>query len=383
MIDPHEMKVLIVDDMPSVTKFIHRMMKNIGYGKEFFFANSGLEALALLKKVAIDLVLLDYSMPNMSGNEVLHRIREEKRLRDTSVIMITAQAYSDFVAEMGESEVDAYIIKPVTTRVLEEKISAVIDKVNNPSPMHYHLKKARVFEEAGDLDSAILEARLAVEANPHVTRPIRELGYFLYRKNEIEEGKKCFLKAISMNKLDVSAFHYLGQIYLKQKDIEKAAHYLEKAMRISPRHLQRGIDFGKTLVQMNKVPKALQVFTTVLELSKSTPELQEDIIDFCIENKIDEFAVKLLESLIQVRPRRADLLFKLGKILERLGKRSKAIAHLVKASQIDDKNLDIKLHLAEDYLSLKKPMLAEKSLKEVINADPDNKFAKELLKQCI
>ena len=186
-----------------------------------------------------------------------------------------------------------------------------------------------------------------------------------------------------MNKLDVSAFHYLGQIYLKQKDIEKAAHYLEKAMRISPRHFQRGIDFGKTLVQMNKVPKALQVFTTVLELSGSTPELQEDIIDFCIENKIDEFAAKLLESLIQVRPKRADLFFKLGKTLERLGKPSKAIAYLARASQIDNGNLDIKLHLAEDYLSLKKPILAEKSLKEVISVDPHNKIAKELLKQCI
>ena len=246
MIDVHEMKVLIVDDMPSMCKFIHKMMRNIGYGKEFIFSYSGKDALEQLKKQPVDLVLLDYNMPEISGSEILSNIRDDRDLRDTPVIMVTAEAYSDFVAEVGESEVDAYILKPITMKILEEKISFVIDRYNNPPPMLYHLKRAREFEDKGDLDSAIQEALLAREANPDVTRPIRELGYFYYKKNDLKEAETWLLKAADMNKLDVIAFHYLGEIYLRWKDIEKAAHYLERAMRISPRHLQRGIHFGKT-----------------------------------------------------------------------------------------------------------------------------------------
>ena len=96
------------------------------------------------------------------------------------------------------------------------------------------MKKARDFEDTGDYESAVTEARLAMEANPNVTKPMRELGYIYYKKNDLDEAKKWFEKAADLNKLDVLAFHYLGQIYLKQDDIEKAVHYLDRAMKISP-----------------------------------------------------------------------------------------------------------------------------------------------------
>jgi CheY-like chemotaxis protein len=376
------MKVLIVDDMPSMCKFIHKMMRNIGYGREFMFANSGKEALEQLKKEPVDLVLLDHNMPEMPGSEVLGNIRGDRDLRDIPVIMITAEAYSDFVAEVGESEVDAYILKPITMKILEEKVSYVIDKYNNPPPMLYHLKRAREFEDRGDLDSAIQEAILAKEANPDVTRPIRELGYYYYKKNDLEEAEKWLLKAAEINRLDVIAFHHLGEIYLEWKDIEKAALYLEKAMRISPRHLERGIHFGKTLIQMKIVPKAIQVFEKTLDYAGNPVELREEIANFCIKEEVDEYATKLLQSLVGEQPNRSDLLLKLAILLEKLGDRPKAITHLVRASNIDQDNMDIKIRLARNYLALKKPILAERPLRDIINKNPDNEAARELLKQC-
>ncbi|MBN2418308.1 MAG: response regulator, partial [Deltaproteobacteria bacterium] len=162
MIELQEMSVLLVDDMPSMTKFIHKMMRNLGFGKEFFMAHSGREALEILKTEDIDIVFLDYNMPVLSGSDVLNHIREDRRLRDIPVLMVTAEAYSDFVAEIGESEVDAYILKPITVQVLGEKIRQVIDKINNPAPMDYHLKRARALEDEGDSESAIIEAKLAM-----------------------------------------------------------------------------------------------------------------------------------------------------------------------------------------------------------------------------
>lgn len=383
MIDPQEMRVLLVDDMPSMNKFVHKMMRNIGFGKDFFYANSGKEALELLKSEEIDIVLLDYNMPEMSGNEVLSYIREDRSLRDIPVVMVTAEAYSDFVAEIGESEIDAYILKPITVQVLEEKVSQAIQKYNNPSPMTYHLKRAREFEENGDYELAIQEAHLAMEANPNVTKPIRELGYIYYKKNDLEEAIKWFNKAAKLNELDVFAFHYLGQIYLKLEDIEKAVFYLDKAMKISPRHLERGLDFAKTLVRMGMTKRAIQVFDRTLELSGSTPEFKEEIIDFCIENGLNSYSVKLLESLIIECPNKADLLFKLGLQLEKIKEMNKAIAHLTRASQIDNENVEIRIHLARDYISINKPMLAERPLKEIMNIEPENETAQELLRQCL
>ncbi len=296
--------------------------------------------------------------------------------------MVTAEADMDFVAEIGESDIDAYLLKPINVALLEEKISFVVKKANNPPPMVYHLKKARDFEESGDIDAAIREAELAVEANPNVTRPIRELGYFYFIKNDLKEAEKWLLKAAKLNNMDVFAFHHLGEIYLKLNDIEKASHYFEKAMKISPRQISRGIDFGKTLVKMKMSEKAIQVFDKTLELSGSTFELREEIADFCINEGVDEYVVKLLESIVKELPDRSDLFFKLGKTLEKLGQTNKAATYLINAAGIDKENVDIRLHLAKSYLTADKTVLAEKPLKEILKISPDNKQAKELLKQC-
>ena len=382
MIDINEMTVLIVDDMVSMCKSIHSMMRVIGYGRNVLFAYNGKEALNILQKEPIDLVLLDYNMPVMSGGEVISHIREDRNLRDLPVIMVTAQAYQDYVAEAAESVIDAYILKPFTIKVLEDKISFVIEKANNPPPMVEHLKNAMNLDDEGDIDGAIREAKLAMKAEPSSSRPICDLGYYCYKNNDLKEAERWLLKAAEMNCLDMFAFHYLGELYLKVNDIEKAQHYFEEAMRISPRNLSRGINFGKTLVQMKMIPRAIGVFDQALELSRSTLELKEEIADFCIEEGASEYAAKLLESIFKEKPNRADLFFKLGKALENSGNIKKAVAYLVRASGVDKDNIEIKIHLGKDYLTLGKPIFAEKVLKKALKINPNHKAARELLRQC-
>jgi len=166
MIDIHKMTVLIVDDVITMCKAINSMMRVIGYGRNLLFAYSGKQALSILHKEPVDLVLLDYSMPGMSGAEVISHIREDRNLRDLPVIMVTGQAYHDYVAEAAESVIDAYVLKPLTIKLLEEKISLVVEKANNPPPMVEHLKNAMNFDDEGNIDAAIKEAKLAMKAEP-------------------------------------------------------------------------------------------------------------------------------------------------------------------------------------------------------------------------
>ena len=200
--------------------------------------------------------------------------------------------------------------------------------------------------------------------------------------NNFKESEKYLLKAARLNELDVFAFHYLGELYLKRNNIEEAAHYLAKAMEISPRHLSRGINFGKTLIQMKLIPKAVEVFEKVFELSGRSFEIQTEVADFCIEKGEDEYAAKLLERIVREHDDRPDLLFKLAKTQERLGDVNRAILFLVKADSIDKGNMEIKLHMAKDYLELNKPMMAEKPLKDILRIYPDHEEAKGYLKRC-
>ena len=78
MIDAAQMTVLIVDDMENMCKSIRGMLRVLGCGKKFHFTFNGHEALTLLKKEPIDLAIVDWNMPVMTGVELLNRIREDR-----------------------------------------------------------------------------------------------------------------------------------------------------------------------------------------------------------------------------------------------------------------------------------------------------------------
>jgi tetratricopeptide (TPR) repeat protein len=282
------------------------------------------------------------------------------------------------VAEAAESDIDAYLLKPITVKMLDEKIRTVIDKANNPSPMDSHLKTARMFEEFGDLDMAIEEAQLARQTDPLSSRPLRTLGYYYYRKYDFKTAEKYLLKASAINHLDVFAFHYLGQIYIQRNDIDKAIQFLEKAMEISPRNISRAIDFAKLLVKRKKWRKARNVFKDIIERSDLSDLLKEEMADFCFENKFYDYAALLLYNIHQKAPKRVDLQFKLGIAYEALKDFDNALKWLLQTEKYCKDNLDIKLRIAKIYILKKRSTLADTYLQKILELAPEHKEAKAL-----
>lgn len=383
MIDLKQMSVLIVDDMENMCKSIRGMLKVLNYGSRFRFAFNGAEAWSVIQKDPVDLAIVDWNMPTMTGVELLGRIRDSKILRDMPVVMVTAEANSEIVAEAAESDIDAYILKPLTVKSLGDKIAEVVEKANTPPPMSFHLKQARDLEEAGDPDAAIQEIKKAMEATPKSTRPIRELGKIYLKTGNFEEAEKWLSKAAKLNKLDVIAFHSLGELYLKRNDIDKASEFLDKAMSISPRHVGRGVQFGKVLVQKGAVRKALNVFDKAIALADNSLVVQEEVADFCLEEGFYEYAEKNLEFLLQQMPSRQDIIYKLGEANEKQGQFRKALGYFIEAGKRDKDNTDIQLKIAKNYIASGQVLRAEQTLNVILRKDPENESAKELLQQCL
>jgi len=383
MIDIHEMSVLIADDMENMHSAIRSIMRILGFGKKFQYVNNGTDALKALKEGVFDLAMLDNNMPGITGLELLGIIRNDKALRDMPVIMITGHADKEFITNAAESDIDAYILKPITVNLLKEKIPPIIEKANNPSPMVTHLKAAAKYEEEGNLDAAIQEGQCAAAANPQSTRPMRELGYYHLKKGDLDQAESCLLQAAELNKIDVIAFSQLGDLYLQKNDMDNALKYFIKAMKISPRNYERALNLGKLLIKKKMVSKAIPVFNKVFELSKDPFPLREEIASFCITEGAHDYAGKLLTGLIDQDRKRADLLFKLGLVSEQSGKPDDALKYFIEAEQLDDKDITIKIHIAKNYIARGKVLFAEKPIRAVLKIDPENQEARELLRQCI
>jgi CheY-like chemotaxis protein len=383
MIDIKKMSVAIVDDIESMCKSIRGMLKVLDFGGNFFYGYNGRDALDIVRENEIDLLIMDWNMPVMSGIEALGHIRDDDRLRELPVVMITAEANREMVAQAAESEIDAYILKPLTVKAFGDKITWLVDSVNNPPPMIAHLKKARACKESGDVENALKELKAAMKADPNSSRPLRDIGlHYLERKN-LEAAEKYLLKAAGMNRYDVFAFHNLGELYLIKNDIDLAAKFFEKAMQVSPRHVTRGIYFAKALIKKGIYEKAEKTFDKALSLSNYDSVLMEDVADYCMKNKVHEYAIRTFEAILRKHPERTDIMMKLGITLTKAGKPKEALIYFFKIEKREPDNLALKFHMAHCFIDINQMYRAEKALRDILEIDPDNVNAREILKSFI
>lgn len=102
--------VLIVDDQPD-NLAIARKVLGFG-GAAIHTAENGVQGLAVLETITPSFVLLDLSMPEMDGWEMLRRMREKVETQDIPVIALTAHAMAGDRERVMEAGFDGYIAKP-------------------------------------------------------------------------------------------------------------------------------------------------------------------------------------------------------------------------------------------------------------------------------
>ncbi len=109
-------RILIVDDNPDSVTIMQTILENRGY--QTSTAMTGAEALARIKEGGTDLVLLDVMMPEMSGLEVLQRIKDDSATGLLPVILVTAKTHDEDVLSGYQYGADYYITKPFTAKQL-------------------------------------------------------------------------------------------------------------------------------------------------------------------------------------------------------------------------------------------------------------------------
>ena len=116
--------VLVVDDIPSNRLIAEAMLKQLGWA--VMLAADGREALRVLGTTPMDLVLLDISMPGMSGMEVCQKIRENSALVELPVIAYTAHAQPEDRRSFIASGFNDVLIKPVSRDTLANTVAQVM-----------------------------------------------------------------------------------------------------------------------------------------------------------------------------------------------------------------------------------------------------------------
>lgn len=130
-------RVLLAEDRPQDVKLTRRAIRKAGFEIDLDVAQHGKEAVDRLQgdHPLPDLILLDWMMPIMNGQEVLEFIKTHPKFRKIPVIVLTTSESERDVDQAHNSGCNAYIVKPVDPRNFEKVIESFGD---------FWLRKARL-----------------------------------------------------------------------------------------------------------------------------------------------------------------------------------------------------------------------------------------------
>ena len=122
--EEREKIVMVVDDSITIRKVTERMLSR--HNMKVITAKDGVDAISQLQEVMPDVMLLDIEMPRMDGYEVATHVRNDERLKDLPIIMITSRSGAKHRDKAMEIGVNKYLGKPYQEDDLMQNINELI-----------------------------------------------------------------------------------------------------------------------------------------------------------------------------------------------------------------------------------------------------------------
>ena len=120
------MRVLIVDDFSTMRRIIKNILRQLGFNN-IIAADDGTAAWEILTKDQVEFIISDWNMPQMTGIELLRKVRASEEFGDLPFLMVTAEAQQENIIEAVQAKVSNYIVKPFTAETLGQKINKIFE----------------------------------------------------------------------------------------------------------------------------------------------------------------------------------------------------------------------------------------------------------------
>jgi two-component system, cell cycle response regulator DivK len=116
-------KILIVEDNPDVRRVLNLSLRRLGY--EVLEADSGGSGIAQTLSESPDLVLIDLSLPDVSGLEIARAIKQNPRTAEIPLVALSGHSEQELAPKALEAGMTAYLMKPIDPQRLAKVIETL------------------------------------------------------------------------------------------------------------------------------------------------------------------------------------------------------------------------------------------------------------------
>jgi two-component system chemotaxis response regulator CheY len=123
-----DLHILVIDDSATMRRIIINTLKRLGYDHATE-ATDGKDALDKMKNDLFDLVITDWTMPEMDGLTLVSVLRRSEKYSQVPILMVTTRSVKEDIVTAVNAGVNGYVVKPFTTEVLETKIEQILSGI--------------------------------------------------------------------------------------------------------------------------------------------------------------------------------------------------------------------------------------------------------------
>jgi Flp pilus assembly protein TadD len=262
-------------------------------------------------------------------------------------------------------KVGNYTITVESDRATYDTTTSIFRLIPNSGPAYQTVflrpLKSPPVPRAQVFDAAALDVNVPVEAQTAYKE-----GMDLVVKGQTDAGVESLKRAESLYPQFLRAINDLGVVYLKQNRLEDAAAAFSRAIKISPRFAYARLNLGITLNRQGKHAEAAALLETLYKENSALPGVRENYADALFDAGRLAECGKLLRAAIAdpftTQKERAEMHYKLGRLLSRQEKTQEAVKELQRATELEPTAFNAHLLLGGNLLQLKRPAEAERSL---------------------
>ena len=163
---PEQERILVVDDMEAPRQVIARLLERLDY--EVLTAASGLDALAIVQRERIDLIISDIEMPECDGFTLLQRLKENKSTQEIPVIVLSGLDDTASIVRCIELGAEDHLSKPLNSRLMQARVRTSLDRKRmRDHELEYLSRVARLTAAAEQVENATYQTASIANLKGH------------------------------------------------------------------------------------------------------------------------------------------------------------------------------------------------------------------------
>lgn len=289
-----DLRILVADDFSNFRSTVNRMLLDLGVENVDMASNAD-EIIEQCSMRSYDVVLCDYNLGSgRNGQHVLEELRFKSLLTRRSVfILVSAESSRNIVMSAYDSAPDDYLMKPITTKMLYNRLGRLLQQRAALEPVYRALDK-------GDQHTAmdvLVDLSIAEDRNSTVAQKL--LGEMFLANNQYNKAEKLYMRVLEVRELDWARLGLAKAKHL-QGHYDQAGKWLEKIIEENYLYLPAYDVLSDNCLNMGNESEAQKVVQRSVDVSPMSILRQKNLAKLANENGDREVAVDALRKVVKL-----------------------------------------------------------------------------------